>query len=358
MQSEYIQLTKTLYTLLQDSPDEHQLFQAVGNVAHNLLSIGEINAKSVIPDSPFPPSSSSPFEIRKHSLPPESNTRCDTTPPQPASGDSDSTDGQCEDSDKIATDLVGDKREGEEEREGRRGEGEEGGGKVEGEGEGKGEGEGGVIKDEKPSNDEADTHKKLSPPRREGESILTSGHIPLDKESTSPDVTVCDVTTPPTLSQSIPPSDQEVGMVSTPLGELKLEQSKSLKTVSGEAGPVVSSGGEPTSLTLVSTERPTAIDESHSQAPVLHSNTNQSESQDSMETTPLQPSPELPGLLTADSSDGPSQMWYITFEQFISSIQTEPELCQFFAEQNTIDLDSSSVDPLLTPYTRTVLIHR
>ena len=47
--------------------------------------------------------------------------------------------------------------------------------------------------------------------------------------------------------------------------------------------------------------------------------------------------------------------WYITFEQFISSVQTEPDLCQFFAEQNTIDLGSSSVDPVLSPYTRTIL---
>ena len=49
--------------------------------------------------------------------------------------------------------------------------------------------------------------------------------------------------------------------------------------------------------------------------------------------------------------------WYITFEQFISCVQTEPDLCQFFAEQNTIDLASSPVDPLLSPYTRTVLEH-
>ena len=49
------------------------------------------------------------------------------------------------------------------------------------------------------------------------------------------------------------------------------------------------------------------------------------------------------------------ERWYITFEQFISSVQTEPDLCQFFAEQNTMDLAGSSVDPVLSPYTRTVL---
>ncbi len=50
--------------------------------------------------------------------------------------------------------------------------------------------------------------------------------------------------------------------------------------------------------------------------------------------------------------------WYITFEQFISGIQQEPELCQFFAEQSIIDLrgnDGTSVDPVLSSYTRTVL---
>ena len=63
-------------------------------------------------------------------------------------------------------------------------------------------------------------------------------------------------------------------------------------------------------------------------------------------------------LSPAADSQGLSSKWYITFEQFISSVQTEPDLCQFFAEQNTMDLDSSCVDPLLSPYTRTVLAHR
>jgi hypothetical protein len=50
--------------------------------------------------------------------------------------------------------------------------------------------------------------------------------------------------------------------------------------------------------------------------------------------------------------------WYITFEQFISSVQAEPDLCQFFAEQNAMDLDSSSVDLVLTPYTRMMSAQR
>ena len=47
--------------------------------------------------------------------------------------------------------------------------------------------------------------------------------------------------------------------------------------------------------------------------------------------------------------------WYLNFEQFVSGIQQEPDLCQFFAEQNTIDLTGTNVDPVLNPYTRTIL---
>lgn len=46
------------------------------------------------------------------------------------------------------------------------------------------------------------------------------------------------------------------------------------------------------------------------------------------------------------------ESWYITFEDFIASIQREPELCQFFAEQYVLDLKGSSVDAVLNPYTR------
>ena len=47
--------------------------------------------------------------------------------------------------------------------------------------------------------------------------------------------------------------------------------------------------------------------------------------------------------------------WMLTFEQFVAGIQQEPELCQFFAEQNVIDLSGTCVDPILSQYTRTVL---
>lgn len=49
------------------------------------------------------------------------------------------------------------------------------------------------------------------------------------------------------------------------------------------------------------------------------------------------------------------EKWFLTFEQFVSALQREPVLCQFFAEQNTIDLSGTNVDPVLNPYTRTIL---
>lgn len=47
--------------------------------------------------------------------------------------------------------------------------------------------------------------------------------------------------------------------------------------------------------------------------------------------------------------------WFLNFEQFVAGVQQEPELCQFFAEQNIIDLSGTNVDPILSQYTRTVL---
>lgn len=47
--------------------------------------------------------------------------------------------------------------------------------------------------------------------------------------------------------------------------------------------------------------------------------------------------------------------WFITCHQFISGLLFEPDLCQFFAEQSSIDLTSSKVDDKLSPYTRSIL---
>ena len=50
------------------------------------------------------------------------------------------------------------------------------------------------------------------------------------------------------------------------------------------------------------------------------------------------------------------EKWFLTFEQFVSGLNQEPDLCQFFAEQNLLDLTgASSVDPILSSYTRTVI---
>ena len=49
------------------------------------------------------------------------------------------------------------------------------------------------------------------------------------------------------------------------------------------------------------------------------------------------------------------EKWILSFEQFVGALQREPFLCQFFAEQNSIDLSGTSVDPVLNPYTRTIM---
>lgn len=49
------------------------------------------------------------------------------------------------------------------------------------------------------------------------------------------------------------------------------------------------------------------------------------------------------------------EKWILTFEQFVGVLQREPVLCQFFAEQNNIDLSGTNVDPVLNPYTRTIM---
>lgn len=47
--------------------------------------------------------------------------------------------------------------------------------------------------------------------------------------------------------------------------------------------------------------------------------------------------------------------WFITCHQFISGLLFEPDLCQFFAEQSSIDLSSNKAEDKLTPYTRSML---
>ncbi len=56
----------------------------------------------------------------------------------------------------------------------------------------------------------------------------------------------------------------------------------------------------------------------------------------------------------ADAEDL-EERWILHFEQFVGALQKEPDLCQFFAEQNSMDLSGTSVDPVLNPYTRTIM---
>ena len=68
------------------------------------------------------------------------------------------------------------------------------------------------------------------------------------------------------------------------------------------------------------------------------------------------PDPVSPPITppTVDNEEE-DEYWYITLEDFISSIQGDTELCQFFAEQYILDLKGSSVDPVLNSYTRTFM---
>ena len=78
---------------------------------------------------------------------------------------------------------------------------------------------------------------------------------------------------------------------------------------------------------------------------------------DNSETPGTSPD-DLPNPLVLDLANDSKvqEKWYLTFEQFVSGLNQEPELCQFFAEQNKMDLTGSSpVDPVLSSYTRTVL---
>jgi len=50
-----------------------------------------------------------------------------------------------------------------------------------------------------------------------------------------------------------------------------------------------------------------------------------------------------------------SSDWFITCHQFISGLLFEPDLCQFFAKQSSIDLKSNKIDDKLSPYTRSIM---
>ena len=57
-QEEFIQLCKTLYSLVNDSPKEDMLYQAMNRFANKVLQLGEANAELQVRSEPTTPSSS------------------------------------------------------------------------------------------------------------------------------------------------------------------------------------------------------------------------------------------------------------------------------------------------------------
>ena len=63
-----------------------------------------------------------------------------------------------------------------------------------------------------------------------------------------------------------------------------------------------------------------------------------------MYVLPFLPSLQMVPFMLAGDVDVISEDWEISFVQFVSEFQSEPELCQFFAEINSIKL--KPVDPV------------
>lgn len=216
LQSEYIQLCKTLYSLLQDSPDELELFQAMGHVANSLLGTGEENVQG---DTPNPADSNS------------------------AGGD-----------DPVM----------------------------------------------------------LSPTIAEG-------------ESTPP-------RTPPTLSslaEGVSSTSKTVNSSNSAREDSTSMLNSDPNSGTSDAG-TTDAGSTDAGTTDAGTSIPTEL-----AANLTHV-------EDSFEQA----------MANAGELE---ERWFLTFEQFVGALQREPYLCQFFAEQNSIDLSGTSVDPVLNPYTRTIL---
>jgi hypothetical protein len=214
MQSEYIQLCKTLYSLLQDSPDEHELFRAMGLVANSLLGTGEENVQAT--DTTATP------EL------------AESAPAAPL---------------EVPSNLVG----------------------------------------------SVNTVGVVSAAVAVGNGNLARG----DNMEAAP----------------ISDSNSDVGVTAAETVETRTSDAgtRSGMTTSVETSV---SGSIPTDL-------PTDIGDSFEQV-----------------------------MANAEELE---EKWFLTFEQFVGALQQQPFLCQFFAEQNSIDLSGTSVDPVLNPYTRTIL---
>lgn len=244
LQSEYVQLCKTLYSLLQDSPDEEDLLIGMGKVAHDLLRIGEDNVRMF----------SSTAGAGRLGCSPQTAESSDFTPHRTTSPDP-----------SLA----------------------------------------------EKENASAQKTKPSSPRATEGE-----------------------------LTQSVLPS----------LSDLEARNDKE-RFAEGEGGI----GSECNDLPKEADSRPSITADSVEPAPI---------SADPVESpSSIADSPDSPKKQSLESSFDKAmadaaeleEKWFLTFEQFVGSLQREPFLCQFFAEQNSIDLSGTNVDPVLNPYTRTIL---
>ena len=106
--------------------------------------------------------------------------------------------------------------------------------------------------------------------------------------------------------------------------------------------------------------------ESVNSFPPTHS-VSSSSSDDESKTAPLNsvnpdsldvlevPASYVEAAATLSSQKSNADNWSLTLEQFISGIQSEPDLCQFFAEQYLIDLKGTKIDPLQNTYTTSMI---
>lgn len=272
LQSEYIQLCKTLYTLLHGSADEQELFQAMSRVANALLKTGEQNVHSV---------SGSILEQKEKSM----------------------------------TQL-------------------------------------------QPTSVEYSIEKVVSPDTSSDE-LQTAHFIPED---------IC---FPPPKENNVSPEDEKFALSCSTeksqrneLREANVGDSKAINNkVEAISKPVfdedesklghhqnLSEMSEP--LSPVTEIHDKQIFQNCEKTPMLDESTSDHDESTSDHDV-LKP---LVSGVQLINDEELQRKWYLTFEQFVSNLQQEPDLCQFFAEQNSIDLDGSSgVDPLLSHYTRTVL---
>ena len=258
MQTEYIQLCKTLYTLLHDSPDEHDLFQAMGRVVAMLLHTGEQNVRS--PNSILEERSTARLQDGS------SGAAEMKGPSMVKNEDELKLSGSCR---NIAPEVTVDSET-----------------------------------ENVPS--KCEQQQSVSPKEGSLSSFKSSSQTEESKKSEN--------------KLSVNTDEDDITVTG-------LKQVENLQLNLSSPGPVE----------ITSQKSRTLEKDQH--VPIC------SKSDDVLE----------PLILGVENDHELQEKWYLTFEQFVSALQQEPELCQFFAEQNTIDLAGSSVDPLLSHYTRTVL---